>query len=51
MSFYIKIGTTTDNNMKVNKTYTEASPTGGVEIDPTSRIDLINPEFIITLII
>lgn len=47
MSFYIKIGTTTDNIMKLNKSYTEASPSGGIEIDPTSRIDLINPEFII----
>lgn len=47
MSFYIHIGTTSDNVMKVNKTYIESSPTGGVEIDPTSRIDIIKPEFII----
>ena len=47
MSFYIHIGTTSDNVMKVNKTYIESSPTDGVEIDPTSRIDIIKPEFII----
>lgn len=47
MAITIKLGTTTDNVDKVGKTYTEATPSGGVVIEPTSIIDPINPKFII----
>ena len=47
MSFTIKLGYTTDNASAVDKTYTEVTPTGGVEIAPTSTIDQLNPVFII----
>ena len=47
MSFTIKLGNTTDNASAVAKTYTEVTPTGGVEISPTSTIDQLNPIFII----
>lgn len=47
MSFYIKLGNTTENAMSVNKTYTEVTPSGGVEISPTSTIDQLRPVFII----
>lgn len=47
MSFYIKLGNTTENSMSVDKTYTEVTPTGGVEIAPTSTIDQLKPVFVI----
>ena len=47
MSFYIKLGYTTENSLSVNKTYTEVTPAGGVEIAPTSTIDQIKPVFVI----
>ena len=47
MAITIKLGTTTDNVDQVGKTYTEATPSGGVVIEPTSIIDPINPKFII----
>lgn len=47
MAITIKLGTTTDNVDKVGKTYTEATPSGGVVIEPTSIIDPITPKFII----
>jgi hypothetical protein len=47
MSFYIEIGTTNDNNNKVNKSVEWKSPSGGVLIDPKSTLDVIKPVFII----
>lgn len=47
MAFSITLGVTSDNKNKVDKTYTTLSPQGGVLIDPTSKIDLINPVFLI----
>lgn len=47
MSFYIKLGYTTENSLSVNKSYTQVTPTGGVEIAPTSTIDQIKPVFVI----
>lgn len=47
MSFYIKLGNTTENAMSVDKIFTEVTPSGGVEIAPTSTIDQLRPVFII----
>lgn len=47
MSFYIKLGYTTENSLSVNKSYTQVTPSGGVEIAPTSTIDQIKPIFVI----
>lgn len=47
MAITIRLGITTDNVNKVNKTYTDLSPVDGIVIEPTSIIDPINPKFII----
>lgn len=44
MAFYISVGTTYDNNKKVNKTVSYNNP---VLIHPTSNINQLNPVFIV----
>lgn len=48
MAFTIRLGTNNDNVFTVGKTFTtELSPTGGISISPTSKINLLNPIFVI----
>lgn len=48
MSFTIELGYTSDNPSAVEKNYTIVSPSGGIEISPTSKISQLRPVFIIS---
>ena len=48
MAFTIEIGYTSENASAVEKAYTIVSPTGGIEISPTSKINQLKPVFIIS---
>lgn len=49
MAFTIRLGTNNDNVLTVGKTFTtELSPTGGISISPTSKINLLKPVFVIS---
>lgn len=48
MAFTIQLGYTSENPSAVEKTYTIVSPSGGIEISPTSKINQEKPVFIIS---
>ena len=48
MSFTIQLGYTSDNPSAVEKTYTIVSPSGGIVISPTSKINQLKPVFVIS---